>query len=91
MERTVSVRDLRNHTASVMNDVKAGHSVILTSDGEPIAEIRPLGRHAKLQAIIERARQTPGAIEEADRWYAEHVADKAEARELEAEAELRRS
>lgn len=43
----VSVRDLRNRTASVVAAVKAGEAVTLTSNGEPVANIVPHGRRAR--------------------------------------------
>lgn len=43
----VSVRDLRNRTASVVAAVKAGEAVTLTSNGEPVADIVPHGRRAR--------------------------------------------
>lgn len=43
----VSVRELRNHTASVVAAVKAGEAVTLTSNGEPVADIVPHGRRAR--------------------------------------------
>jgi prevent-host-death family protein len=37
----IGVRDLRNHTASVIDAVKAGERVTLTVNGEPLADILP--------------------------------------------------
>lgn len=37
----VGVRDLRNHTASVIDAVRAGERVTLTVNGEPLADITP--------------------------------------------------
>ena len=48
----IGVRDLRNHTASVIDAVKAGERVTLTVNGEPTADIVP---HAR------RTRWLPGA------------------------------
>jgi prevent-host-death family protein len=44
---TVAVRELRNDTASVVARVKAGESLVLTSRGEPVAEIRPIGEGSR--------------------------------------------
>lgn len=44
MTRTVSVRELRNSTASVVADVRAGERLTLTVNREPVADIVP---HAK--------------------------------------------
>jgi prevent-host-death family protein len=42
MERDVSVRELRNHTAEVLRRVEAGERVRVTVDRRPVAEIAPL-------------------------------------------------
>jgi prevent-host-death family protein len=57
----VSIRELRNNTATVVAAVQAGESVTLTSHGEPIADIVPHRR---------RARWLPGA------WLAEQLEDR---------------
>jgi len=44
---TVSVRDLRNNTASVVASVTSGESVTLTSNGRPVARIEPLDPYLK--------------------------------------------
>ncbi|HEY3603685.1 MAG TPA: type II toxin-antitoxin system prevent-host-death family antitoxin [Sporichthyaceae bacterium] len=43
----IGVRDLRNHTAQVIDAVAAGERVTLTVHGEPIADIVPHGRRAR--------------------------------------------
>lgn len=58
----VSVRELRNDTARVVDAVGAGETVTLTVRGEPIADIVP--HH-------QRARWLPGG------WLAEQLADRA--------------
>jgi prevent-host-death family protein len=40
----VTIRDLRNHGGDVVKRVVRGESLILTRDGEPVAELRPLPR-----------------------------------------------
>lgn len=41
MARNVSVRELRNQTADVVEAVRAGESVTLTVSGHPVADIVP--------------------------------------------------
>lgn len=41
MPRSVSVRELRNHTADVVAAVRRGESVTLTANREPVADIVP--------------------------------------------------
>lgn len=58
----VSVRDLRNDTARVVDAVGAGETVTLTVRGEPVADIVPHHR---------RARWLPGD------WLGGQLADRA--------------
>lgn len=46
MEREVSVRELRNHTAEVLRRVEAGEHVRVTVDRRPVAELAPLPSRA---------------------------------------------
>jgi prevent-host-death family protein len=39
---TVAARDLRNHTREILDRVNAGESIVITVDGRPAAELRPL-------------------------------------------------
>lgn len=43
-EETVSVRDLRNRGGAVLDRVASGGAVVITRDGVPVAELRPLAR-----------------------------------------------
>ena len=40
----VTIRELRNHGGDVVKRVVGGEALILTRDGEPVAELRPLPR-----------------------------------------------
>lgn len=51
--RSVSIRELRNHTAEVVAAVVAGERIVLTSNGHPVADVVP---HA------ERSRWVPGEL-----------------------------
>lgn len=48
MTRTIAQRDLRNENAKVMEAVMAGETFVVTRNGEPVAELRPVraGRRA---------------------------------------------
>jgi prevent-host-death family protein len=39
--RTATVRDLRNHYASLLNWIKAGEEIVITQRGKPIARMIP--------------------------------------------------
>lgn len=58
--REVSVRDLRNKGGQVLKRVARGETVLITMDGEPIAELRPIRRRAlAAETIVERWRRLP--------------------------------
>lgn len=42
MGRTIAQRELRNDNAKVMDAVMAGESYVITRNGEPVAELRPV-------------------------------------------------
>ena len=60
MSQTVSIRELRNHGGDVLAEVERGESVIVTRDGRPVAELRPLPRRGvSAAALIARRRHLP--------------------------------
>ncbi len=42
MARTIAQRELRNDNAKVMDAVVGGETFIVTRNGEPVAELRPI-------------------------------------------------
>lgn len=42
MTRTIAQRELRNDNAKVIDEVVAGESFVVTRNGIPVAELRPL-------------------------------------------------
>lgn len=42
MSRMIPERELRNHNAKVIDAVAAGETFIVTRNGEPVAELRPI-------------------------------------------------
>jgi prevent-host-death family protein len=57
---SVSVRDLRNKGGEVLDRVERGECVIVTRDGRPVAELRPLPRRsARTAELIERRKPLP--------------------------------
>lgn len=42
MIRTIAQRELRNDNAKVIDAVTAGESFVVTRNGEPVAELRPI-------------------------------------------------
>jgi len=51
--RTIAQRELRNENAKVMDAVTAGETFVVTRNGEPVAELRPL--RAGRRTFISRA------------------------------------
>jgi prevent-host-death family protein len=41
MPRTVTQRELRNESASVMDAIERGETVVVTRNGRPVAELKP--------------------------------------------------
>lgn len=55
-----TVRDLRNKGGQVLDRVLAGERVIVTRDGKPVAELRPVpGTRLDAHALVERFRRLP--------------------------------
>ncbi len=57
---TVTVRDLRNHGADVLDQVSRGQEFVVTRDGRPVAELRPVrGRSLPTADLIGRRAALP--------------------------------
>lgn len=48
MAKTIPQRELRNDNAKVIEAVAAGESFVVTRNGEPVAELRPIGRARRI-------------------------------------------
>ena len=58
--RKVTIRDLRNHGGRVLQRVARGEGLIVTVDGRPVAELRPLpSRTLSASVLIDRWRSLP--------------------------------
>lgn len=56
----MSIRDLRNSGGDVLYRVEHGETLVVTRDGRPVAELRPLPRRSPGPAeLIERRRHLP--------------------------------
>lgn len=56
----MTVRDLRNNGGEVLRRVENGERVVVTRDGTPVAELRPLPRPSVSAAeLIRRRRRLP--------------------------------
>ena len=45
MRRLITQRELRNESAAVLREVEAGKTFVLTRNGTPVAELRPIQPH----------------------------------------------
>jgi prevent-host-death family protein len=49
--RTITQRELRNQSAAILREVEAGRTIIVTRNGTPVGELRPIRR----QRFVPRA------------------------------------
>jgi antitoxin (DNA-binding transcriptional repressor) of toxin-antitoxin stability system len=73
MPRTIPQRELRNDNARVVDAVAAGETVVVTRNGEPVLEMRPIQRprrqfvpRAELALVAARGPHVDRARFEAD-------------------------
>ena len=66
MSKTINQRELRNEAAKVLREVQAGQTVIVTRNGEPVAELRPIQpRRFALRAMLAEAAARAAPIDAA--------------------------
>jgi prevent-host-death family protein len=56
MTRTITQRELRNESARVMDLVEAGETILVTRNGTPVAELRPIVRKREFVPTAELQR-----------------------------------
>jgi prevent-host-death family protein len=59
MTRVITQRELRNESAAVMDAVEAGETIVVTRNGNPVAELRPV-RRRRFAAIADVAHALHG-------------------------------
>lgn len=81
--RTITQRELRNDSGAVLREVQAGNTVVVSRNGEPIAELRPVSRRTFVpRPIIADAAATAGRVDyEQFRTDLDHVVDQSIAAE----------
>ena len=59
--RIITQRELRNQSAAVLREVEAGRTIVVTRNGTPIGELRPIQRHRFVPraAIADAAASAP--------------------------------
>jgi prevent-host-death family protein len=55
----VSMNDLRNHMGDVLSRVQQGESLVVTSNGKPVAQLNPLPRATKTEDAIAECKNLP--------------------------------
>lgn len=45
MHKRITQRELRNQSAAVLREVEAGRTIVVTRNGTPVAELRPIQPH----------------------------------------------
>lgn len=61
MARLVTQRELRNDSAAILREVQAGRTLIVSRNGTPVAELRPVPprRFVQREVIADAARLAP--------------------------------
>lgn len=61
MNKIITQRELRNESAAVLREVQAGQTLIVTRNGVPVAELRPIQprRFVPRAVIVEAAVRAP--------------------------------
>jgi prevent-host-death family protein len=73
---TVTVRDLRNSGGEVLRRVEHGERIVVTRDGTPVAELRPLPRSSVSSAeLIRRRKNLPRVNPDALRHDIDNLID----------------
>lgn len=56
MNKIITQRELRNNSAAILREVQAGQTLIVTRNGTPVAELRPIrARRFVPRAVIAEA------------------------------------
>lgn len=71
----VSVRELRNQGGKVLDRVQAGEQIIVTRDGEDVAELRPVRKGLSAEVLVERRRNLPDMDPESLRRDIDEILD----------------
>lgn len=51
MSRRITQRELRNQSAAILREVEAGRTIVVTRNGTPVVELRPV----RLRRFVPRA------------------------------------
>lgn len=61
MSRSITERELRSDSDAILREVQSGQRIVVTQDGVPVAELRPIGprRFVPRATIAEAAQRAP--------------------------------
>jgi prevent-host-death family protein len=61
LSRVITQRELRNDSSAVLREVQAGQTIVVTRNGVPVAELRPVPprRFVPRAVIADAARRAP--------------------------------
>jgi prevent-host-death family protein len=71
MSRIITQRELRNDSGAVLRDVQAGQTFIVTRNGTPVAELRPIAPRRFVPRTVLAAAATRAPRVDADRFRAD--------------------
>lgn len=63
VERRISQRELRNDSAKILREVRAGRSFVVTNNGEPVGRLMPLDDPQPRLAITRPATRVGGWLD----------------------------
>ncbi|MBF5001104.1 hypothetical protein IRT45_28620 [Nocardia sp. BSTN01] len=56
MTRTITQAELRNGSAGIMDALEAGDDFVITRNGRPVGELRPVTTHRTVTAAVAKQR-----------------------------------
>lgn len=71
MSRVITQRELRNDSAAILREVQAGQALIVTRNGVPVAELRPIRLHRFVPRTVIAEAAAQAARIDADRFRAD--------------------
>ena len=61
MRRSITQRELRNDSGAILREVQSGSTLVVTRNGTPVAELRPVERRRLVPRalLVEAAKRAP--------------------------------
>ncbi|MBI3928857.1 MAG: type II toxin-antitoxin system prevent-host-death family antitoxin [Armatimonadetes bacterium] len=74
VSRMITQRELRNNSGAVLREVQAGRTIIVTRNGLPVAELRPIPSHTFVPRAVIAAAACRAPRIDAVRFRSDHDA-----------------